>query len=466
MSGVLKRFGGSMVIPLSLALGACATVEPKPDYGRAVSLIARATGSAHVYRPGDDGIVDAKVHTLLEDGLTADEAVQVCLLNNPRLQASFFRIGMARADVLQSRLLSNPSLGVSTRFPSGGGLTNIEAGIARNIVDLWRIPIRHKIAQRELSRVILTIAHDAAQLATEAKAMYFRAIAAQRLSAIARQDRQAAERLLRLTETLRDAGSVSGVDVDLTRSELQSVELLVRVARQNAFESRSKLMRTLGLSLAQLDTQLVDELPTARPPAVSLERLLQVATENRLDLAAAHDLLQTLVAKLDLEQQSLFRVVELGVEYEREARDGGSVFGPTLRIELPIFDQNQAQIARAGYAQAEAVKRLRSMVVDVAHDVRLAHERARAVWDTAHFYESELLPLKESSLDLAREAYRAGKIPLVSVLQAQRALRDAHAGRVEILRDGALAKIELERATACPEDRFTAGNESKENDDN
>ncbi|MCH7591727.1 MAG: TolC family protein [Planctomycetes bacterium] len=454
-----------MAISLSLAFGGCATVEPKPDYGRAVSLIARATGSAHVYRPGDDAIVDAKVRSLLEGGLTADEAVEVALLNNPRLQASFLRIGMARADVVQSRLLSNPSLGVSTRFPSGGGLTNIEAGIARNIVDLWRIPTRHKIARRELTQVIFTIAHDAAQLATDAKAAYFRAIAAARLLAISRQDRQAAERLLRLTETLRDAGAVSGVDVDLTRSELQSVELLVRVARQNAFEARSKLMRTLGLPLAQFDTELVDELPTARPPAVSLERLLQVAAENRFDLSAARNLLQTLAAKLDLQEQSLFRVVELGVAYEREARDGGSVFGPTLSIELPIFDQNQAQIARAGYAQAEAVKRLRSMVVDVAHDVRLAHELTRAVWDTAHFYESELLPLKESSLDLAREAYRAGKIPLVSVLQAQRALRDAHAGRVEILRDGALARIELERATACPEDQFATRQEPKQNND-
>lgn len=466
MSSILKRFCRFPAIPLSLAIGGCATVDPKPDYGRAVALIAKATGSAHVYRPENDAMVDARVDALLEDGLTARESVEVALLNNPSLQASFLRIGMARADVLQSRLLSNPSLGISTRFPSGGGLTAIEAGIAQNIVDLWQVPRRHKIARRELSRVILTLAHDAALLATEAKAAYFRAIAAQRLLAIARQDRQAAGRLLQLTETLRDTGAVSGVDVDLSRSEMQSVELLVRVAGQNALEARSKLLRTLGLPLAQFDIQLVDELPHAQPPDVSLECLLQIATENRLDLAAARDLLQALAAKLDLQEASLFRVVELGVEYEREAREGGSVFGPTLGIELPIFDQNQARIAKAGYAQAEAVKRLRSMVVDVAHDVRLAYERARATWDTAHFYESEFLPLKESSLDLAREAYRAGKIPLVSVLQAQRALRDAHAGRVGILLDSALARIELERATASPENRFTNGNESNKNDGN
>ena len=463
MSLLLKRICGSVAILLGLALGGCATVEPGADYGRAVSLIAQATGSAHVYSPADDAIVDTKVEELLAGGLTAEEAVQICLLNNPALQASFFRIGMARADVVQSKLLSNPSLGVSTRFPSGGGLSSIEAGLAQNIVDLWRIPTRSKVARRELSRTIVTIAHDAAQLATNAERAYLRAIAAQRLLTIARQDRKAAEQLLQLTETLRDAGAVSRVDVDLTRSELQSVELLVRLAKQNAFAARSTLMRTLGLPLAQFNTPLTDDLPKSQAPSVNLERLLQVATENRLDLAAAHDLLLTLGAKLDLQQQSLFRVVDLGAEYEREAREGGSVFGPTLKIELPIFDQNQAQIAKAGFAQAEAVKRLRSMVVDVAHDVQLAYELALAAWDTAHFYENEFLPLKESSLELAREAYRAGKIPLVSVLGAQRALRDAHAGRIEILRDGALARIELERATACPEGEFATREKPKDN---
>ena len=47
------------------------------------------------------------------------EAIQVCLLNNPGLQAAFLDIGMARADVVQSGLLSNPSLTALVRFPTG-----------------------------------------------------------------------------------------------------------------------------------------------------------------------------------------------------------------------------------------------------------------------------------------------------------------------------------------------------------
>ncbi|MCH8243256.1 MAG: TolC family protein [Planctomycetes bacterium] len=433
-------------------------------------------------------MVDARVDRLLADGLSVEEAVQVCLLNNPKLQASFFRVGMARADVLQSQLLNNPSVGVSARFPSGGGLVNVEAGIVQNLVDLWQIPVRKQIAENELNRVILEISHEASQLAADAKGAYYEAIAVDHLYEIARQNRRAAERLLRLTEMRRDAGAGSGVDVILSRSELQGVELSVRAARLDAFEARGRLTRTLGLTLAPSELQLVDPLPEPPGSSVSLDGLLQIAAENRLDLAAAHNEIQALASSVELERRRIFRVVQVGVEVEREARprssdgnvlgktlraslkageltlppdlgadddDSDIVVGPSLLIELPIFDRNRAQIAKAEFIHSGSRKRLRSLLLDIAHDVRLAHERARTTSGIARVYESELLPLRESSLELTREAYRVGKIPLVTVLQAQRTLQDAKAGQVQVLLDRALAWTDLERVTACPIDRIT-----------
>ena len=95
----------------------CATVDPRLDYDRTARYITAATGHENIYRPGDEAVVEAKLTELMSGGLTASEAVEVCLLNNRRLQAAFFEVGMARADVVQSGLLSNPSLGVSMRFP-------------------------------------------------------------------------------------------------------------------------------------------------------------------------------------------------------------------------------------------------------------------------------------------------------------------------------------------------------------
>jgi len=116
-------------------LAGCATVDPTPDYQRAGQYVTQATGQQSIYQPGDDeAIIADKVKDLLAGGITADEAVQICLLNNPGLQAAFMDVGMARADVVQSGLLSNPSLGMALGFPAGGGLANIEAGLRRRKV--------------------------------------------------------------------------------------------------------------------------------------------------------------------------------------------------------------------------------------------------------------------------------------------------------------------------------------------
>jgi outer membrane protein, heavy metal efflux system len=137
---------------LLLLVSACAAVNPRPDYDRTAQLITQATGQELAHRPADDTVVNNKVAELLAGGITAHEAVQICLLNNPKLQAAFFNVGIAGAEVVQSRLFSNPSVALSPRFPDGGDPTSFEASFAQNIADLWLIPIRKRAAEHALSK--------------------------------------------------------------------------------------------------------------------------------------------------------------------------------------------------------------------------------------------------------------------------------------------------------------------------
>ena len=70
---------------LLLFVSACATVNPRPDYDRTAQLITQATGQESVHRPEDAALVKNKVDELLAGGVTAQEAVQLCLVNNPKL---------------------------------------------------------------------------------------------------------------------------------------------------------------------------------------------------------------------------------------------------------------------------------------------------------------------------------------------------------------------------------------------
>lgn len=477
-----------------LSQAGCAVVDPNPDYNRTISLISTATGVDSIYRPGDEARVEKAIVEFLDEGLTVDEAVQICLLNNPELQASFHRLGMARADVVQSQLLQNPSVGISTRFPAGGGLLNLEAGFAQNLVDIWQLPIRKRVAERTLNQVILSIAQQASRLASDTKAMYFRAVAATELYMIALVNLEAAERTVQLTITLQQSGAGSGVDVNFSKSAMQEVELLVTQATLEAFNTKSNLARKLGLVMPPAELVLTDALPAMPDHTIEIESILRLAADHRFDLSAANEGLLALADNIGLEKQRVFPRVMLGLEIERESRprssdgrfigqsilssiaaggpalapgfgskDDESVItvGPTLSLELPIFDQNQAQIAKAHYEYEEAVKQFKSLYVEVSHDVHLAHARAMSAWETARFYQYEFLPLRETTLELARAAYRAGKVSFLIVLEAQRSQQLAKAGLVRALRESALGWVDLERVTTLPMQRIVdSSNES------
>ena len=161
---------------LLLFVSACATVNPRPDYDRTAQLITQATGQKPVYHPDDEAVVKTTVEALLADGVTAQEAVQLCLVNNPTLQAAFLNAGIARAEVVQSGLFSNPTLGFSLRFPDGGGPTSFEASLAQNIAELWQIPVRKRTAERSLEQALLALARDVSTTALATKAAYYRAV--------------------------------------------------------------------------------------------------------------------------------------------------------------------------------------------------------------------------------------------------------------------------------------------------
>ena len=56
----------------------------------------------------DQDVIDRRVAELLSKPLSAEDAVQIALLNNNGLQASFFDLGISESEMVQARRLPNP----------------------------------------------------------------------------------------------------------------------------------------------------------------------------------------------------------------------------------------------------------------------------------------------------------------------------------------------------------------------
>ncbi len=464
-------------------------VHPEQDYRAAQQHIARATGEPDSYVPGEDHLIADKVKELLANGVTAREAVQIALLNNPTLQAGFMDVGMARADFVQSGLLSNPTLGFSFRLPEGGGRSDIETSIAQNIVEIWQIPVRKRAAGRTLQQTILSLAKTAVQLASDTKSAYWTARASEQSLVIARENLKLAKELLEVTHAREQAGAVSELDVNLVRGTVLGVELEAQNARLESDSAKRRLATLMGLTVSATDLVLADELPVTETLHLNIEGVTLLALGTRLDIRAAEEALDAAEAKVKQEYLKVFPSLEVGLALERNARralrgrkiladtlrssiaSGGltapeieprsarraerraeidTIFGPSVDLTLPIFDQNQAQIAKAKFAYEQASKNLDALGRGAVQEIVEAIDQAQTAWKVAEYYKAQLLPQAQRNLEMSRATYQAGKAQLFVLLDAERSLLATRRAYVTALQAAVVAIPELERVVGRP----------------
>ncbi|MHC4272462.1 MAG: TolC family protein [Planctomycetota bacterium] len=421
--------------------GGCATVDPGPDYERAGRLIERSTGVSAVHNPQEPGPGVEALEGRLADGLALREAVEIALLNNRQLQAAFLDIGIARADLVQSGLLSNPSLGITVLFPFDGGSTDIQAYLAQSIVELWQMPVRKRAAGHELEAEILHMARLAGELAAETKRAYYRAVATRDLQALAQENEGLLLKSYETTRIYREAGVASALDELLQLREAQQAQLTVREARLAAANARRELARLLSLEADVDSLELTSPLPPPRGIAFDAEELIALARNERLDLQALSQTALAGEANVELGYARVFPDVELGFGAERDADS----IGPTASLTLPLFDQNQAQIAKAEYAQLQSVRSYEDLYLGIAQDIRIAVDRATTRWGDVELYRDALLPQSETNLELTQSAYGAGTTGVLELIESQRALVEARRGHVVVWADAASSLSDLEQ---------------------
>lgn len=478
------KLGWLAIVGLAFVSG-CASTQPAADYARAHGLITERTGVSSVYSPDDDDAAGRKIVELLESGLSIDEAAQVALLNNPAFQSLIAEIGASRADVAQSTLLTNPTLSLGLQFPEGGGLTDLTVGLAAQLADLWQIPVRRQLAEAELERTINSVGQRAVTLVADVRANYYRVLALQQALSYTEENLKLVQRAVSLSEAQFRAGEVSEFDVNLARTGALDVQEELIATRGLLEQARADLVQVLGFRARSGEIQLVDSLPTAVQSWPSTEALLDVALEQRFDLRVAWFAVQRAEAALRLECRRFLPDAQLGFAFERgeqralPARNiladtarasiaAGQLtapaiqsrgerinaksqiidakLGPTLALTLPVFDQNQAQIAKARIRVLQARKDYEARAEAVAAEIQRGSAAARAAAEMLTFQQTQGLTQAQATVDGAERRYRAGEEGVLVLIEAQDALVKRRRALVNSLRDYAVALARMEEA--------------------
>jgi outer membrane protein TolC len=429
---------------------ACASVDPRPDYEDARRSIRAATGEAEPYDPEKPVLTDSEIDAVLDGGLELVEATRLALRNNRRLQAGFMSLGVSRADYVQAGLFQNPNLSLAFLFPDSGRV-RWTADLFGSVSDVWQIPARQELARAGLEQRILDLSRYAGELVAETRAAYFEAVAAREARAVTRSNSDLARRSLEGVRRQVGAGQASKSEEALAEGLALGADYAFQRSERDVASSVRRLAALLSLDADLLAVELNDPLPAPIARGYDRESIVERSLGSRADVRAAERAVAAAAERVRLERNSRFGL-GAGVSAERPEGGGSTDFlvGPAASIELPIFDQNQAQISRAEFELAERTKEREALLSEIRQEVRAALDRAEIAARVASFARDEFVPQSVSTALLAERAYELGDTTVLTLLQAQKAALDARRMEVEALLDAARSRIELERAVGSP----------------
>jgi cobalt-zinc-cadmium efflux system outer membrane protein len=249
-----------------------------------------------------------------------------------------------------------------------------------------------------------------------------------------------------LAQRQYDAGNINELELHNQQAPSMQSHLDLMKAQAEVQAGREHLNRLLGLSGEQINWQIADELPSLPEKELPMENLESLAVSQRLDLAASRSQAEAIAAALQLKKKTRFIPgVKVGVDTERST-DGQRVTGPTLDLELPIFDQGQPAVAKLTAEFHQAKDNYAAQEINVRSEVREARGGLLAAREAVEFSQKNLLPLRQKILGETLLHYNAMQKNSYDLLAAKEREQMAEQGGIAALRDYWLARVELERA--------------------
>ena len=205
----------------------CATLRPGAGFTDVERLVgARTPRSVHwnLGTPADRE-VEQRIDTLLQDELTPEAAVQIALFNNRSLQATFARLGIAQADLVQAGLLPNPVVHFAWRFAASGPGPSAEANLLLDFLQALEIPLRKRVAEAALQEAKLDVAQAVINLAADVKVAYFALQGAEQMLELRETITRATEYSAEIAARQREAGAIRRLDLSNERVEIEHLRL-------------------------------------------------------------------------------------------------------------------------------------------------------------------------------------------------------------------------------------------------
>lgn len=375
-----------------------------------------------------------------EDGLSEDEAVACGLWNNPAYQELLADLRITEADLLQASQLQNPV--IDTVFPVGPKQWEF---LLRCPVDvLWLRPIRVAAAELESHRVARRLVQDGLDVMRDVRVAYADWQLALSVAELAERGAQLRADIARVAEGRLSAGAVAELDVSAMRLDAMFGRAEAVQARRDAELAAQRLRYLLGIQLADFPIEPAE--PTEVPETeLDVDRLLERAVTTRPDLRAIQLAICAAQERVNLARRDIWKLFGVLPDINARGRKGFEA-GPGLQFALPLFHQNQGEIAQAA-AQVDRLRRQYARQRDLAAwEVQQAYVQLVRARQELAIWRDQVVPQAQRAARSAQLALEEDGVSLLLVLETTRQLLTANQRELEAGAQLRRAFAELERS--------------------
>ena len=385
--------------------------------------------------------------------LDVGTAVQIALLNNKGLQASYADLGIAATEAWQQSLLPNPKIAISALGIGTPGLeafSSIEGTITNSIITLATLKKRVGIADTEFRAAQLNAALETLILASKTRKAWITAVSARETVSQLAQAESTADAASELAQKLGETGALSKGEQAREHAFVAELAGEVGKARLEARLAEEALTRLMGLWQEGDSFKLPGKLPNLPKKLIAKVDIEREALQNRVDLKVMRLNLEAAAKAAGLTNATRYvRDLDLvsGSEVSRTS-DGDKIENTaTAKLEIdftiPIFDSGAAANRKAELLYMKAANKLAEAAVNVRSEARSAYDAYRSSYSLAQHYRGVVVPLRTTVESEAALTYNGMISNTFELLSDNRDRIAAQQAANAALRDFWLAEAEL-----------------------
>jgi cobalt-zinc-cadmium efflux system outer membrane protein len=363
--------------------------------------------------------------------ITLDQAIDLALKNNATIKAARTQIDQSKATQVTADLRPNPVLQGDAQFlpfftPSDFNSDHLSQNSQFDIGAGYlfergnKRSARLQAARDQTNVTSSQVADNERTLKFNVAQQFVNALLAKSNLDFALQNLKSFQDTVRINQDRFAAGAISKNDLLKIQVQLLQFQTDVSVARLAKAQALFSLRQLVGYQSVPRDFDVAGDLEF-QPVTSSEDALESTAISQRPDLQAAKSAVQAAQSQIALAKANGKQDLNVSLLYSHvSGASSGSVF---FTLPLPIFNRNQGEVARTGFALTQANLNAEAAEQIVLTDVRNSYEAVKDSEEIVNLYRSGYLNQAKESRDIMEFSYRQGAAPLLDFLDAERSYR-------------------------------------------